>query len=149
MKLLQLAVIALMIPLSTFARVEVYVGPSSEILYIQEASDLGKDAYLIKFTGIKSSWVDKAFKTTNNSSIHGLRLAIDYELELSSGNQKRTYGVVAEAGTVLVNGSEVKKMELQIPGRRDTIKLHYSAEKSQNDINLAADFAKTPFNPEP
>lgn len=134
---------------SAFSGVEVYVGPSSEVLYVQEASKLGNNAFLVKFTGVESAWADKVFKTINNQSIGGRRLSINYVLDLSSGKQNRTYGVLSDSGTTLINGSLVKKVELQIPERGETIKLHYSAEKSQNTIDLNEEFSKKPFSPEP
>ncbi len=81
--------------------------------------------------------------------MNGLRLSFEYEMELSSDKQKRSYGVVAESGTSLINGSQVKKLELDIPGRGQTIKLHYNAEKSQSskDLSLSAEYSKKPFVP--
>ena len=147
MKLLSLALSILIFSDNVMAGVDAYVGLSSEVLYIQEAHQLGAANYLVKFSGITSPWADKVFKTKNTSGINGLRLSIDYVIELSSGVQKKSYVVIAETGMTLVNGTLVKTMELDIPGNGQVIKLHYSTEKSQisKNLNLAAEFAKNPF----
>ncbi len=62
-KLSPVAAFILIFSSNAMSGVKVYLGPTSEILYIQEAPELGENAYLVKFTGVSSPWADKAFKT--------------------------------------------------------------------------------------
>lgn len=137
-----------------FAGVSAYSGDSGEKLYIESASALGKETYLLKFEGVESPWAGKviqAKRTVNGSDKESF--AFDYELELSSGVQKRTYQIVTDAGQELVKGSRVKKVELHYQDNAEankSIKLNQDRKltEASQKINLPSENKKSPFKPD-
>lgn len=49
------------------ASVVAFSGEGAEKLYIESASSLGKDVYLVKFEGIESPWAGKVIKTVREN----------------------------------------------------------------------------------
>ena len=105
-------VISFLFITSSYAGVEAYSTASIQKLFIESAPSLGKDVYLIKFSGVESTWKDKLIKTTLSSSNH---YEFNYEIELSSGVKVRTYQMVTQEGQTLSEGSLVKKVRLWTP----------------------------------
>lgn len=132
------------------AGVEGYSGLSSEKLFIESASKLGKETFLVKFEGIESDWSGKVIKTTREKTSRGDRFGFEYDLELSSGIQKRHYNILVEAGKTMKNGSLVRQMDLYTPGSKDPLKLTYdeALTKSSQGLNLNAEHAKSPYKPD-
>ena len=132
------------------AGVEGYSGLSSEKLFIESASKLGKETFLVKFEGIESDWSGKVIKTKREKTSRGDRFGFEYDLELSSGIQKRHYNILVEAGKTMKNGSLVRQMDLYTPGSKDPLKLTYdeALTKSSQELNLTAEHKKSPYTPE-
>lgn len=135
---------------SAFAGVEGYSGLSSEKLFIESATKLGKETFLVKFEGIESDWSGKVIKTKREKTSRGDRFGFEYDLELSSGIQKRHYNILVEAGKTLKNGTLVRQMDLYTPGSKDPLRLTYdeALTKSSQGVNLAAEHGKSPYKPE-
>lgn len=140
---------------SSFAGVAAFSGDAGEKMFIEAAPALGKDTYLLKFEGPTSDWAGKVIKVKKEVTSRGHdRYSFDYDLELSSGIQKRTYNMVTEGGFELIEGSRVKKVDLYFNGMSDhrkPLKLNQDrrlTEASQK-IDLAAEYKKSPFKPDP
>ncbi len=147
------ATVLLLFGLSTatvMAGVEGYSGLSTEKLFIESASKLGKETYLVKFEGIESDWAGKVIKTTREKTSSGERFGFEYDLELSSGIQKRHYNILVEAGKTLKNGTMVRQIDLYTPGTKDPMRLTYdeALTKTSQALNLAAEHGKAPFKPD-
>ncbi len=133
------------------ASVVAFSGEGAERLYIESASALGKDVYLVKFEGIESPWAGKVIKTVRENRHNGERYGFTYDLELSSGVQKRDYNILVEAGKTLKNGSLLRQMDLYYPGAgQKPPRLVYdeSLSKQSQKIGLAAEYKKSPYKPE-
>lgn len=120
-------------------------------LIIDSAPKLGKQAHLLKFSGIKSKWVDKVIKVNLEQTRSSERYSFEYTLDLSSGKHPRTYNILVENGKTLINGSLVRKFELYIPeGNNKAIEFYESPElaKKEKATDLEKTYAKTPFKPE-
>lgn len=138
-----------------FAGVIAFSGDAGEKLFIEDAPALGKDAALLKFEGPSSDWAGKVIKVKREKTIRNDdRYSFDYDLELSSGIQKKTYTMVTEAGYELTEGSRVKKISLFFNGMSDRNKppkLNQDRKltEASQKINLAAEYKKAPFKPDP
>lgn len=133
------------------ASVLAFSGEGAEKLFIESASALGKNVFLVKFEGIESPWAGKVIKTVRETRHNGERYGFTYDLELSSGVQKRDYNILVEAGKTMKNGSLVRQMELYHPGAgKKAPRLVYDAALSQQSqkIGLAAEYKKSPYQPE-
>lgn len=133
------------------ASVVAFSGEGAEKLFIESASSLGKDVYLVKFEGIESPWAGKVIKTVRESRHNGERYGFTYDLELSSGVQKRDYNILVEAGKTLKNGSLVRQMDLYYPGAgQKPPRLVYdeALSKQSQKVGLAAEYKKSPYKPE-
>jgi hypothetical protein len=154
MKNLFLTVFALLVSgcfaSAAFAGVEGYSGLSSEKLFIESATKLGKETFLVKFEGIESDWSGKVIKTKREKTSRGDRFGFEYDLELSSGIQKRHYNILVEAGKTLKNGTLVRQMDLYTPGSKDPLRLTYdeALTKSSQGVDLATEHGKSPYKPE-
>lgn len=135
---------------TVMAGVESFSGTAAEKLFIESAPKLGKEVYLIKFEGVESAWANQVIKTTRTKASSGYRYGFEYDLELSSGIQKRHYNMLVESGQTLKNGSLVKQIELYMTGSKDPKRLTYdeALTKTSQTIQLAAEFKKKPFAPE-
>lgn len=135
---------------SAIAGVEAYSGLSSEKLFIESASKLGKETFLVKFEGIESDWAEKVIATKREKTSRGDRFGFEYDLELSSGIQKRHYNILVEAGKTMKNGSLVRQMDLYTPGSKDPLRLTYdeALTKSSQGVNLAEQHKKSPYKPD-
>jgi hypothetical protein len=140
---------------SSFAGVAAFSGDAGEKMFIEAAPALGKEIYLLKFEGPTSDWAGKVIKVKREITSRGdERYSFDYEVELSSGILKKTYNIVTEGGFELIEGSRVKKVEIYfngMPDHRKPLKLNQDrrlTEASQK-INLAAEYKKSPFKPDP
>ncbi|MDZ4085036.1 MAG: hypothetical protein U1E10_18990, partial [Bdellovibrionales bacterium] len=148
MKNLFLTVFALLVSgcfaSAAFAGVEGYSGLSSEKLFIESATKLGKETFLVKFEGIESDWSGKVIKTKREKTSRGDRFGFEYDLELSSGIQKRHYNILVEAGKTLKNGTLVRQMDLYTPGSKDPLRLTYdeALTKSSQGVDLATEHGK-------
>lgn len=137
----------------SYAGVIAYSGDAGEKLYIESAPLLGKDAYLVKLEGVSSDWSGKIIKLKKESGFDD-RYSFDYSYELSGGIQHRTYNMITSAGFELIDGTRVKKIEVAYKGMSDLrsgLKLNHDrklTEASQN-INLAAEYKKSPYKPDP
>lgn len=133
------------------ASVIAFTGEGSEKLFIESASQLGKDVYIVKFEGIDSPWAGKAIKTTREVRHNGERYGFTYDLELSSGVQQRSYNILVEAGKTMKNGSLVRQMDLYHPkaGQKAPRLVYDEAlSKQSQKLGLVAEFQKTPYKPE-
>lgn len=135
---------------AAFAGVEGYSGLSSEKLFIESATKLGKETFLVKFEGIESDWSGKVIKTKREKTSRGDRFGFEYDLELSSGIQKRHYNILVEAGKTLKNGTLVRQMDLYTPGSKDPLRLTYdeALTKASQGVDLATEHGKSPYKPE-
>ncbi len=133
------------------ASVIAFSGEGSEKLFIESASDLGKDVYLLKFEGIDSPWAGKVIKTTREVRPSGERYGFTYDLELSSGVQQKSYNILVEAGKTLKNGSMLRQMDLYHPkaGQKAPRLVYDEAlSKQSQKLGLVAEYKKTPYKPE-
>lgn len=123
----------------------------AEVL-VDSGSELGKNIYLIKLTGVKSPWANKVIKTTLTKHAERERYGFEYEYELSSGIQKKQYQILVESGKTLINGSLVRKFELhfQQDGADKVVELYESPELATKEAktDLQSLYKKSPFKPE-
>jgi hypothetical protein len=134
-----------------FAGTVAYTGASDEKLFIQEATKLGKNVFLIKFQGIESKWSDKVIKTTRTTSPIGDRYSFEYNLELSSGVQKKSYQIVVSNGYELKNGSRVPKIQLftqEMPNQKPYELDYDGALTKASGADLISEYNKSPFVPD-
>lgn len=120
-------------------------------LIIDSAPNLGKQVHLLKFSGIKSKWADKAFQVKLEQGRSDERYSFDYTLDLSSGKQPRTYNILVENGKTLIGGSLVRKFELYLPeGNNKAYEFYESPElaKKEKATDLEKIYKKSPFKPE-
>ncbi len=94
---------------SLLAGVAAYSGTAGQKLFVEDG---GKDTFFVKFTGLKSPWENKVIKTTRTGRQDGYRYAFDYQYELSSGIQHKTYSLLVDARPTLVSGSIVPQVTL-------------------------------------
>lgn len=141
--------------LPAYAGVAAYSGDSGEKMFIEAAPALGKEIYLLKFEGPASDWAGKVIKVKRETTVRGdERFSFDYDLELSSGIQKKTYQIVTEGGHELIEGSRVKKVNVNyngMPDHRKPLKLNQDRKltEASQKINLAAEYKKSPYKPDP
>ncbi len=154
MKSLVMTIVAL-ISVPCLAGVIAYSGDAGEKMFIEAAPSLGKEVYLLKFEGPTSEWAGKVIKVKKEAGTDGMdRYSFEYDLELSTGIQKKTYGIASEKGYELIEGSRVKTIGLYyngMPDHRKPLKFNQdrklTAESQQ--IKLEAQFKKTPYKPDP
>lgn len=140
-----------LISISAQALTLALVSNSGGELIIDSAPKLGKQAHLLKFSGIKSKWADKAIQVKLEQSRSDERYSFDYTLDLSSGKQPRTYNILVENGKTLIGGSLVRKFELYLPeGNSKPYEFYESPElaKKEKATDLAKIYKKSPFKPE-
>lgn len=153
MNLKKLALVVCACPLLANAGVLVFNGMSSEKVTIEEAPKQGKDVAYLKMEGVESPWAGKVIKMKKTSHSSGDRYAFEYDLELSSGIQKRTYQMVLDGGFELIAGSRVKKIKLfyqGMPDSRKPVELNYDKDdtKASQKLDLAGEYARAPFKPD-
>lgn len=135
-----------------YSDVVAYKSEGEKKLFIESAPQLGKNTYLLKFEGFQSPWSNKVIKTLSRLEGKSTRYYFSYDLELSSGLEKRDYVIVVELlEKTLQSGSLVKQIELHFPGvDKNPPKLIYDdalSNKSQK-IDLAHQYKLEPFRPE-
>jgi hypothetical protein len=135
--------------LTAFAGVKAYTGQAGEKLYIESAPKLGKKiTHLVKFEGTDSSWDGKVIAVEKDNKD---RYSFEYDLELSNGTHKRTYTIIVPAGSDLVNGSRVDRIELHTQDfKGKPVFFNYSADltNSSQKVGLGDEHKKSPFKPE-
>ena len=132
---------------SAHAGVSAYVGTAGEKLFIETGSAMGAKKALIKMEGFESKWSGKVIAVDKNDT----RYSFKYDLELSSGVQKKTWQIIVPAGSDLIKGSRVDRIEvyLQEAPTKPTVLTHdANLTASSQNINLAAESKKSPFKPE-
>lgn len=134
------------------AGVEAFSSTSEQKLFIEEGMKSGKEVYYIQFKGVKGNWSDKVFKVKRTKRASDLyTYSFDYKLDLSSGKQDRTYGLVTEEGYDFIKGSQVKRVKLWTPDfAKDGVTFTYDKDltKSSQSLNLESTGKKKPFVPE-
>lgn len=112
MKRLIYFVLTSLFALSAFAEISVYRNDGNGKVIIESAPDLGKDVYLIKFSGVDSKWENQIIKTTRYKDKERSRYKFPYKYELSSGWKHSKFTIFSEQGQTYKSGSLVKKAEL-------------------------------------
>lgn len=149
-----LALVFCLATVPAFAGVAAYSGDSGEKLFLESAPALGKEAYLLKFEGVDSPWNNKVILVKRKvDSRQDERFSFDYDLELSSGVQKKNYEIVTQAGFELIEGSRVKKIELHFQGttkKVNSVKLNQDRKltDASQKVDLVAAHKKAPFKPD-
>lgn len=149
-----LVLVLSLVSFPVFAGVTAYSGDAGEKMFLEAAPALGKDAYLIKFEGVDSPWNDKVILVKRKiDSRQDERFSFDYDLELSSGIQKKNYEILTQAGFELIEGSRVKKVELHYQGtkaRVASVKLNQDRKltDASQKVDLVAAHKKAPFKPD-
>ena len=120
-------------------------GSAGQELFVDSYEKGGKDAFLVKFSGVKSKWANQVILTKRVGSQTSESYSFEYELELSDGIHKRTFVMLVQSGTTLDSGSVVRRFELSIPEslQHPVLLLENSSlgEKSKN-LDLAGEYLK-------
>jgi hypothetical protein len=134
----------------SLAGVDAFTSSSMQKLFIEEAPAIGKDSFLVKFTGVSSPWSENVILTKKNATT-GNHYEFEYKLELSSGIKTRTYSMITEAGKTLVNGSSVRKVKLWTSsGPKEGIEFTWDKDltSQSQQIDLLSQHKKKAFTPE-
>lgn len=131
--------VGLLLSLNGLAGVEAFTTTSMQKLFIEETPELGRETFLVKFSGVNDKWNDKIIKTTKSSGHY----SFGYILELSNGKHNRTYTLVTREGE--------KKVKLWNQSyAKDGISFTWDKEltKESQGIKLIDEYKKKPFTPD-
>lgn len=125
---------------SAFAGFQGFEGKGGEKLFIDCPS---ATECFVKFTDVQSVWAGKVIKTKKLSRPYGNA----YQFTDKAKNPRQ---IVVDHGFELVNGSRVPQVQLFFPegNRQSPLELDLSKDLSGQKMDLAAQYAKTPFVPE-